>query len=70
MVVELRKNGNEFSFILPQGTQEMNLVDGSRVEVHPVEIAVPNIRYATVEETMEIHRKMVPRPAAYRELAK
>jgi antitoxin component of MazEF toxin-antitoxin module len=72
MVVQLRKNGDEFTFVLPpQSAQEMNIADGSTVEINPVDASAPVIRYASVEETMEIHRKMEPRhAAAYRELAK
>jgi len=72
MVVQLRKSGDEFTFVLPsQSAQEMNIADGSTVEIHPVDASLPVVRYASVEETMEIHCKMEPRhAAAYRELAK
>jgi len=72
MVVQLRKNGDEFTFVLPpQSAEELNIGDGSTVEISPVDPSAPVIRYASVEETMEIHRKMEPRhAAAYRELAK
>jgi antitoxin component of MazEF toxin-antitoxin module len=72
MVVQLRKNGDEFTFLLPpQSAGELNLIDGSTVEISPLDAPAAVIRYASVEETMEIHRKMEPRhAAAYRELAK
>jgi len=71
MVVHVQKVGNEF-VLPPQAVQELGLVDGSAIEVSRAEDApVPTVRYASVDEVMEIHRKMESRHAiAYTELAK
>jgi len=69
--VQVQKVGDEF--VIPsQAVQELGLVDGSVIEISRAEAAPsPTIRYASVEEVMDVHRKMEPRhAAAYRELAK
>lgn len=74
MVVNVHKTGEaEFTFVLsPQAARELNLADGSAIEIAPVEShPAPSIRYASVEEVMKVHREMEPLHAnAYRELAK
>ncbi len=73
MVVQVQKVGNTFSFELPlDAVNELELVDGASIEIRrPDADSAPAFRYASVDETMRIHRKMEPRHAeAYRELAK
>lgn len=72
MVVRIHKSGDEFTFVLPpQAAEELHLVDGAAIEIRPAEVARDGVRYATVEEALDIHRKLETRYApAYRELAK
>jgi antitoxin component of MazEF toxin-antitoxin module len=73
MVVRVQKVGNVFSFELPPDVvSELKLEDGSSVDIRRSESeTAPAIRYASVEEAMEAHRRLEPRHAeAYRELAK
>ena len=74
MVVRVHRTGNEFSFVLPpQAVEDLRLVDGSAIEIQPAaeDTAPASVRYASVEEALEAHRKLEPKYApAYRELAK
>lgn len=72
MVVRVHKTGDEFTFVLPpQAVEELRLVDGSEIDIRPAEGSAEAIRYATVDEALEAHRKLEPQfAAAYRELAK
>ena len=74
MVVNVHKTGEtEFTFVLsPQAARELNLADGSAIEIAPVEPQTASSRrYASVEEVMKVHREMEPfHTNAYRELAK
>jgi hypothetical protein len=46
-------------------------VDGGTIEIRPADAATDSVRYATVDEALEVHRKLESRYApAYRELAK
>jgi antitoxin component of MazEF toxin-antitoxin module len=76
MFARVQKTSNGFVVEVPSHVAEdWQLTDGSAVElsriVSPQEQTASTIRYASVEEVMEVHRKMEPRhAAAYRELAK
>jgi hypothetical protein len=73
MLVNVHKVGEtEFKFVLsPQAVRELNLVDGSAIEIMPAAPPRSGVRYASVDEAMEAHREMEPFHAnAYRELAK
>lgn len=72
MVVRVHKVGNEFTFVLPpQAAEELHLVDGGTIEIRPADAPADSVRYATVDEALEVHRKLESRYApAYRELAK
>ena len=73
MVVHVHKVGEtEFKFVLsPQAVRELNLADGSAIEILQAGSARTGVRYASVDEAMEVHREMEPFHAnAYRELAK
>jgi antitoxin component of MazEF toxin-antitoxin module len=73
MVVQVQKSGNTFSFTLPQqAVEELALVDGGSIDVHPVtEPQAPTIRYASMEEALNAYeRTKAENDYAYRELAK
>jgi hypothetical protein len=72
MVVRVHKVGDEFTFVLPpQAAEELHLVDGAAIDIRPAEAPADPIRYATVNEALEVHRKLERRYGpAYRELAK
>jgi len=76
MVARLEKTQHGFAVPLTaEMVEALQLAEGSAVEVLPVASPAaesrPQVRYASVEEVMEIHRKMEPsHAAAYRELAK
>ena len=76
MVARLQKTQDGFTIPLTtEMVKALQLTEGSAVEVSavttPAEEPRSQIRYASVEEAMKIHREMEPRhAAAYRELAK
>lgn len=76
MVARLEKTQDGYAIPLTaEMVEALHLAEGAEVEVRPVQEAAgeqsPRIRYASVEETMKVHREMEPRhAAAYRELAK
>ena len=79
MGARLEKTQDGFTIPLTaEMVEALQLTEGSAVDVSPVaapaEIAEkpqPQIRYASVEEVMEIHRRLEPEyREVYRELAK
>jgi len=73
MVVHVRKINDEFTFVLPpQAARELDLSDGSAVEIRRVDVEpASTFRYASVDEVLKAHREMESEYApAYRELAK
>ena len=73
MVVHVQRIGDKFAAIIPpEMVDELGLVDGSALEIGPIEkSATPAIRYATVEEALQAFEDTLPQhEAAYRELAK
>ncbi|MBB5063576.1 hypothetical protein [Granulicella mallensis] len=73
MVVHVQQIGDKFAaFIPPELVDELGLVDGSELEIGPVDKPKASAtRYATVEETLGAFEDTLPQhEAAYRELAK
>jgi hypothetical protein len=77
MVAHLEKTEKGYTIPLTaEMVAALHLVEGAAVDVRPVETAAteeatPQIRYASVEEVLKMHREMEPAHAeAYRELAK
>jgi antitoxin component of MazEF toxin-antitoxin module len=73
MVVTLRKSGDTFSFTLPpQAAEDLSLVDGSAIDVQPVdEASRSDVRFASTKQALEAYeRTRMENDEAYRELAK
>jgi antitoxin component of MazEF toxin-antitoxin module len=72
MVARVQKISEGYAIVLTEDAlRELNLSEGSAVEIRPVEEAAPAFEYASVEEVLKAHREMEPEYApAYRELAK
>jgi hypothetical protein len=74
MVARLEKTPGGYTISLTvEMVEELQLADGAAVQVLPVAAAEsrPQMRYASTEEVMKVHREMEPYHAdAYRELAK
>jgi hypothetical protein len=76
MVAHLKKTELGYAILLSnEMVEEMRLSEGSAVQVVPVPEAAeesrPQIRYASAEEALRVHRESEPEHAeAYRELAK
>ena len=73
MVVHVQRIGDQFAAIIPpEMVDELGLVDGSALEISPIDKSVaPAARYATVEEALRAFEDTLPQhEAAYRELAK
>jgi hypothetical protein len=76
MVARLEKTEHGYSIPLTaEMVESLHLVEGAAVQVLPLAESVEEphaqIRYASVDEVMKIHREMEPHHAeAYRELAK
>lgn len=76
MVVRVQKISEGYAIVLPEEMlKELNLVEGSAVELRPVEAenadTRPAIRYASTEEALASFERTLPRHEwTYRELAK
>ena len=76
MVARVQKISEGYAIVLPEEMlKELNLVEGSAVELRPVQSedadARPVIRYASTEEAIEAFERTLPRHKwTYRELAK
>jgi hypothetical protein len=76
MVARLEKTKHGYAIPLTaEMVESLHLVEGAAVEVLPLAESADEphaqIRYASVDEVMKVHREMEPHHAeAYRELAK
>lgn len=76
MVARVQRTSEGYAIVLTEDAlRELNLVEGSAVEIRPVETgeetARPEIRYASMEEALAAFERTLPlHENTYRELAK
>ena len=76
MVARVQKISEGYAIVLTEDAlRELNLIEGSAVEIRPVatgqEKSRPEIRYASAEEAMAAFERTLPQHEdTYRELAK
>jgi len=76
MVARVQKTSEGYAIVLTaDALKELNLVEGSAVEIRPIETVEdelrPKIRYASTEEVLEAFERTLPfHESTYRELAR
>jgi antitoxin component of MazEF toxin-antitoxin module len=76
MVARVQKTSESYAIVLTEDAlRELNLMEGSAVEIRPVvaeqETARPEVRYASSEEVLAAFERTLPQhEETYRELAK
>jgi hypothetical protein len=72
MVARVQKISEGYAIVLTEDAlRELNLMEGSAVEIRSLETANPEIRYASTEKALAAFERTLPQhEETYRELAK